>query len=154
VSSYEGRDGFFGRVHLNESHLAILLEKLKSLDEPIGRKQILDVLVVARRRYIGQVESCTWGKDVVEIFGARLLETMQRRRAKVLGEAGVGRAIFGQLYGQVLGGKDSYLFLPQFAAIQIGLSRGGLLRIREVNQSRILFVKEYLNSEDIAVNAK
>lgn len=53
-------------------------------------------------RYVGEVKRCRWGEDVGVVFGAWLLEAVQRGVAVVFREALVLVALSGQLHRGVL----------------------------------------------------
>ena len=86
MSGNESGARLFGRVHLHECHLAILLKELECFYRAVRGKQIAYLLFAHTRWYIRQVECGRWRKDVVEIFRAGLFKAMQWRRAKVFGE--------------------------------------------------------------------
>lgn len=73
-------------------------------------------------RYVGEVECCRGREDVGVIFGAGLLEAVQRGVAVVLGQALVLVALSGQLHGGVFGGSHTHGPAVEALAIQVAHS--------------------------------
>lgn len=73
-------------------------------------------------RYVGEVERCRGGEDVGVVFGARLLEAMQRGVAVVFREALVFVALSGQLHRGVLRKGHTHFSAVKTLAIQVAHS--------------------------------
>lgn len=73
-------------------------------------------------RYVGEVERCRGGEDVGVVFGARLLEAMQRGVAVVFREALVFVALSGQLHCGVLGKGHAHFSAVETLAVQVAHS--------------------------------
>ena len=70
-------------------------------------------------RNIGQMERGRRRVNVLIVFAAGLLETVQRRVDEVLGESGVGLALLGHLDALVLRRHGSDLLAVHFQLVQV-----------------------------------
>ena len=113
-------DGFFHRLQLRQRHLAVLRKELEGLD---GQALLLkggpQVGLLDGRRNVGQVEGGRRRVDVGVVFRAGLLEPVQVGRRVILGQAGIGLALLGQLDAGVLAGSHPDLLAPQLRLVQM-----------------------------------
>lgn len=73
-------------------------------------------------RYVGEVQRGRRREDVGVVFGARLLEAVQRGVAVVLGQALVLVALSGQLHRGVLGKGHAHFSAVETLAVQVAHS--------------------------------
>lgn len=73
-------------------------------------------------RYVGEVKRGRWGEDVGVVFGARLLEAVQRGVAVVFCEALIFVALSGQLHRGVLGKGHTHFSSVKTLAVQVAHS--------------------------------
>lgn len=93
-----------------------------------GNKKNKTRLWQLHSRDVGEVECRRRWEDVGVIFGARLLEAMQRGVAVVLCEALVLMAFSGQLHGGVFGKRHTHVPAMKTLAIQVAHGWGGCTR--------------------------
>lgn len=92
-----------------------------------GKKRRLSQL---NSRDVGEVECCRGREDVRVIFGAGLLEAVQRGVAVVLGQALVLVAFSGQLHAGVFGRRDAQRLPVQLLSTQVAHGcRGGRSKV-------------------------
>lgn len=95
-------DGLLHCRHLDQSHFAIL-EKLERFHGASGVGEEQSQVVLRHILWdVGEVERGRGREDVLEVFGSRFFEAMERGIGKVLGQALVVQAVAGQCHRLVL----------------------------------------------------
>ena len=108
----EAFDRLLDRLHLQQRHLVIFGEKLKSFDGANVFEGFHDGIFCRGWRDIGQVQRRRGREDVGVVLASRLLEAMQSRVAEVLGQTGIRLSLLWHLHLGVFGCGDSNLFAP------------------------------------------
>lgn len=74
----ERLNGLLHGTHLNQRHLAILLEELEPFDNSaVAGEEYLEVVLRYGGRDVGKVQGGRGWEDVLEVLRARLLEAVQ-----------------------------------------------------------------------------
>ena len=129
----ESFDRLLDRLHLDQGHLVIFGKELEALDAADVLEGFDDLVFGGGGRDVGEVQRRRRRENVGVILAAGLLEAVQRRVAKVFGEAGVRLTLLRHLHLGVLGRGHADLLAPQLEFVQVQHGDRRLLSVRHLN---------------------